>query len=350
MALPEQIRKQTEAVQELYKQLETSDSTGAPANDADGTATSTEQQDTNQQADESHVEGTAAQSTEVEQKPVDTGAEEDLPKDDFVQKYKTLQGMYNAEVPRLHSQNRDLQSRVQQMEQLLATLSAQTNSAPPATTEVQTFVTESDVADYGDSIEVMRRVSREETSSVMQKMSQIERLLQQLQTNVVPQVQNLAQKQAMSAEQQFWSGLTDMVPSWRDVNNDPDFQSWLLQVDPFTGVTRQTILEDAQRNLDVRRVGNFFTTWLENTGQANAAQDTQRRSPASELEKQVAPGRSRGTSTPTGSTAKTYSPQDIQKFFEDVRKGKYKSREAERDRIERDIFSAQKDGRIIANA
>ncbi len=136
MALPEQIRKQTEAVQELYKQLETSDSTGAPANDADGTATSTEQQDTNQQADESHVEGTAAQSTEVEQKLVDTGAEEDLPKDDFVQKYKTLQGMYNAEVPRLHSQNRDLQSRVQQMEQLLATLSAQTNSAPPATTEV----------------------------------------------------------------------------------------------------------------------------------------------------------------------------------------------------------------------
>lgn len=349
MALPEQIRKQDEAVQELYKQLNTGDNTGASNDGADGTA-AVEKPEPTRQADETRVEDTAAQSTDVEQNSVDTGAEEDLPKDDFVQKYKTLQGMYNAEVPRLHSQNRELQSRVQQMEQLLATISAQSNTAPPATTEAKTYVTESDVADYGESIEVMRRVSREETSSVMQKMSQIESLLQQLQANVVPQVQNLAHRQAMSAEQQFWSGLTDMVPTWRDVNNDADFQSWLLQVDPFTGVTRQTILEDAQKNLDVRRVGNFFTTWLEITGQANAAQNTQRRSSASELEKQVAPGRSRGTSTPTGSNAKMYSPNDIQKFFDDVRKGKYKGREAERDRIERDIFAAQKDGRIIANA
>ena len=351
MALPEQIRKQTEAVQELYKQLNTSDNTGTSANDeADGTAVAVEEQNTFRRADENAVQDTAAQSTEVEQRSVDTGAEEDLPREDFVQKYKTLQGMYNAEVPRLHSQNRELNSRVQQMEQLLATISAQPATAQTTAVESQPYVTEDDRENYGDSIEVMRRVSREELSTVTQKMSQIERMLQQFQSSVVPQVQNLTHRQAMTAEQQFWSGLTDLVPSWRDVNNDSEFQSWLLQIDPFTGVTRQTILEDAQKNLDVRRVGNFFNTWLEITGQASAAQNTQRKSPASELEKQVAPGRSRGTSTPTGSTAKTYSPADIQKFFEDVRKGKYKGREAERDRIERDIFSAQKDGRIIANA
>jgi hypothetical protein len=124
----------------------------------------------------------------------------------------------------------------------------------------------------------------------------------------------------------------------------------LLDVDPFTGVTRQTILEDAQKNLDVRRISKFFTAWLEMNGQANAAQDTQRKSPASELEKQVTPGRSRSASAPSGTNAKSYSPTDIQKFFEDVRKGKYKGKEAERDRLERDIFAAQKDGRIIANA
>ena len=46
-------------------------------------------------------------------------------------------------------------------------------------------------------------------------------------------------------------------------------------------------------------------------------------------------------------SAKTYSPKDIEKFFTDVRKGKYKGREDERARMERDIFAAQQEGRIV---
>jgi hypothetical protein len=196
----------------------------------------------------------------------------------------------------------------------------------------------------------MRRVTREELIPVAQKIAQIDRLLQQLQVNVVPQVKNLAQRQAMTAEQQFWADLGGMVPNWKDINDDEDFKTWLLEVDPLTGISRQTILEDAQNNLDVRRVGNFFKSWLEITGQANVAQNTQRNVSASELERQVAPGRGRSGGAPTGSTAKTYSPDDIRNFFNDVRQGKYKGREAERDRIERDIFAAQRDGRITVNA
>jgi hypothetical protein len=69
------------------------------------------------------------------------------------------------------------------------------------------------------------------------------------------------------------------------------------------------------------------------------------------LEKQVSPGRSRSTGTPASANqGKTYSPADIQKFFNDVRAGKYKGREPERSRIERDIFAAQRENRITANA
>lgn len=350
MAIPEQIRKQTEAVKELYEQRtdDTTQGTGTPDTQAEDSIV--EQPTTPAQADGRTERDNATQSSSNEQNVDDTDSEEDQPKDDFVQKYKTLQGMYNAEVPRLHTTNRELQSRVQQMEQLLATLSAQNNTAHQPAIEASPQVTDRDREEYGESIDVMRRVSREEVTPVLQKMGQIEKLLQQLQTNVVPQVQNLTHRQAMTAEQQFWSGLTEVVPNWRDVNNDPDFQSWLLDVDPFTGVARQTILEDAQKNLDVRRISKFFSTWLESTGQANAAQNTQRRAPASELEKQVTPGRPRSGSTPSGGKAKVYSPTDIENFFADVRKGKYRGKEAERDRIERDIFSAQKDGRIVANA
>jgi len=344
MALPEQIRKQTEAVQELYKQLNGDDNTGNEAV-ADDTDSSVENADDNNEADGDTGAVIAAQSDEAEHDSSDDKVQDET----VLQKYKTLQGMYNAEVPRLHQQNREMTQRVQQMEQLLATMSAQSQVAPKAPITAEKLVTDVDVEEYGDSIDVMRKVSREELHSVASRMAQIEQALKQMQTNIVPQVQNLTQRQHMGAEQSFWADLASAVPNYRDINNDDGFQNWLLQIDPLTGITRQTYLEDAQRSLDARRVISFFRTWLDETGQASVAQSTGRGS--SELEKQVAPGRSRSSGSAVASNkAKTYTPQDIQKFFNDVRAGKYKGKEKERDRIERDIFAAQREDRIVMNA
>lgn len=342
MALPEQIRKQTEAVQELYKQLNTDDSAGGNTDSQVSEPTVSEQS-----ADENLGPNTAAPAPANEQKP---GAD-NVPEETIVQKYKTLQGMYNAEVPRLHHQNKELQQRIQNMEQLLASISSSsTPASAPATATVDRLVTDKDVEEYGESLDVMRKVTREELASVAQRIAAIETALTQMKTQVVPQVQAVAQRQQMTAEQQFWADLSAGVPNFKQVNDNPDFQTWLIAADPLTGITRQTYLEDAQRALDSRRVVNIFRTWLESTGQAAVAHSTGN-TPSSELEKQVSPGRSRSTGTPASTNqAKNYSPQDIQKFFNDVRAGKYKGKEQERARIERDIFSAQREGRIVTNA
>lgn len=341
MALPEQIRKQTEAVQELYKQLNVGQDQGEEQTvPADDVAVVVEDSDADDVA-----AGNAAPSSVVEQKTGDDKATED-----FAQKYKTLQGMYNAEVPRLHQQNRELNQRVQQMEQLLASLSSQPAAQAEPAVQVAKLVTDKDVEEYGDSIDIMRKVSKEELGAAMQRLAQLEASLRQLQSNVVPQVQAVAQKQAVSAEQQFWSDLISAVPNWREVNDNTAFQSWLLDVDPLTGITRQTYLEDAQRALDARRVSAFFRTWLESTGQAAIAQPQGSATAKTELEKQVTPGRARSAGTPQTSKGKVYTPDDIKKFFNDVRSGKYKGREQDRDRIERDIFAAQRENRIQATA
>jgi hypothetical protein len=347
MALPEQIRKQTEAVQQLYEQLNSDANTGKLA---DGTVTPAENAASiSASADENPVSDAAAPSPVGEQKPGDVPNSEDPNSETYAQKWRTLQGMYNAEVPRLHQQNREMSQRVQHMEQLLASLSAQ-QTYTPAQPVVDKLVTDKDVEEYGESLDVMRKVSREELGSVAQRIAQIEQALRQMQTSVVPQVQAVAHRQQMTAEQQFWADLSGAVPNFRQVNDHPDFQSWLLQADPLTGITRQTYLDDAQRSLDAGRVANFFRAWLESTGQAAVAQSTVPAA-SSELEKQVSPGRSRSTGTPAASKqGKVYTPQDIQKFFNDVRQGKYKGREQDRDRIERDIFAAQRENRIQANA
>lgn len=349
MALPEQIRKQTEAVQELYKQLNgTDNNTGEGAPSADGTAASNDATPTPPQADDVTASNSATPSPDDNQKSGD----DNVPEDTVLQKYKTLQGMYNAEVPRLHQQNRDMQNRLQSMEQLIASMSSTQQAASIPAPVTEPLVSEKEVEEYGESIDVMRKVSREELVPMAQRLAKIESMLQQLQTNVVPQVQAVAHRQQMTTEQKFWSDLATAVPNWRDINDNDTFQAWLLDADPLTGITRQTYLEDAQRSLDAPRVSNFFRAWLETTGQAVGQSAGNTNTAASELEKQVTPGRSRGAGSPSSSanSGKMYSPQDIQKFFNDVRAGKYKGREQDRARIERDIFSAQRENRIIANA
>jgi len=117
MALPEQIRKQTEAVQELYKQLNGDENNGNEATPpADGNTSPPENTAQPAPADESAVSNNAAQPQGNEQTPSGTGQEDDPNSETYAQKWRTLQGMYNAEVPRLHSQNRELNGRVQQME------------------------------------------------------------------------------------------------------------------------------------------------------------------------------------------------------------------------------------------
>lgn len=337
MAIPEQVKKQTEAVQKLYEQLSADDNTGE---EADGTVAST--------ADDNFADETADPPAAVEQKAEGTK----VPDEDVLQKYRTLQGMYNAEVPRLHQQNREMAQRVQHMEQLLASLSAQQQQATEQKSEpvMERYITDTDVEEYGDSIDIMRKVSREELGAVAQRIARIEQMLQQVQTSVVPQVQNLTHRQNISAEQQFWADLAAMIPNFREINGNEGFQRWLLEADPLTNITRQTYLEDAQRNHDSRRVANFFYTWLEKTGQAPVAQSSGRVA-ASELEKQVVPGRSRSSGTPAATAStKVFTPQDIEKFYSDVRKGKYKGRDQERSRIERDIFAAQRENRIQMSA
>ena len=324
--LPKQVQKQSEAVQELYKELNSEQAQDESA-------------DVKEDADS--VEEQAVQS-----EPQEQVAAENQENETVEQRYKTLQGMYNAEVPRLHAEKRDMANRVSQLEQLLAGMQ-QPKTEPVPKAEAPKLITDADVEEYGDSIEVMRRVSKEETSAAEQKLKQLEKQIEALQTNVLPRVEQVAANQVKTSEQAFWSELSTTVPDWRDMNDNQDFQNWLLEIDPLTGISRQTYLEDAQRNLDVGRVTNFFNAWKGNNGSESNAQPNRKAQSSNELKKQVSPGKGKSSGKPQSNSNKTYSPDDIKSFFDDVRKGNYRNKEEERDRIERAIFAAQREGRIV---
>jgi hypothetical protein len=330
MSVPEQVRKQTEAVQQLYSDLNPSTESPKNGETAEVVAIAPQQSEANRV-----VEPVQAPAPDEQ----GAGAQDET----FEQKYRTLQGMYNVDVPRLNAENQALNSRLQSMEQLIATVQATPAAAPAAPTP--SSLTAEEVDEYGESIDIMRKVSQEVAGQYQQQIAALQDTVQRLQGQVVPRVEQIASQQAQSAEQNFWSTLSTQVPDWRAINDNQDFQSWLLETDPLSGLTRQTYLDDAQRNLDVTRVASFFSSWQSATGAALAQPN--RSASTSELEKQVSPGKSRsGGATPTGE-ARTYTPKDISAFFEKVRTGGFAGKEDERNNIERDIFAAQQDGRIV---
>ena len=346
MAIPKQVKRQSEEVQSLYAELN-EEPTEASAGLDSGEKVPEEKQ-AEASAEVPVKENTTTTSDSVEEQAAKSDAEEHSTadteelKDTWEQKYKTLQGMYNKEVPRLSSENRELGSRVSQLESLLGDLKKQ--QTPVQEAPVEKLITEDDVKEYGDSIDVMRRAAKEEVAGQLGRVAQLEKEIAELK-GVVPQVQQVKQQQKTTSEKQFWDVLNREVPNWNEINSNPDFQSWLLEVDPLTGISRQTYLEDAQRKQDAGRVINFFNTFAKVSGVDNSARDKSATQSA-ELQKQVAPKRGRA-GQPVNNDAKTYSPKDIEKFFTDVRKGKYKGREDERARMERDIFAAQQEGRIV---
>ena len=331
MAVPKQVRKQTEAVQQLYSNLnEPSEGSSVPDETPTNSVEATQQSDSANSAD-----GTASLPESVEQDSGDQGQS-------FEQKYKTLQGMFDSQVTQVHAQNRDLAGRVDQLQQLLSTMES-TPKEPVEPPAPVSLLSDDEKEEYGDSIDIMRKVSQEVAGNYEQQIKSLTGQVQQLQSALVPRVEHLAQQQTQTAEQTFWSELSNVVPNWREINDNQDFQAWLLEVDPLSGMPRQAFLEDAQRNLDARRAAGFFTSW------PGAQLPAQNASPtaSTELERQVAPGKGRSGPSPTSNTAKTYTKADIKKFFDDVRFGKFKGKEKERDAIEQDIFVAQREGRIV---
>ncbi len=261
------------------------------------------------------------------------------------QRHDTLQGKYNAEVPALNRQVRELSSQVQSLNTILANLQSQPKPEPtpaPAARK-QVEVPKEDTEAFGSElIDAARRWARAEVSGE----------LEELRTQVASVQQNAQRAQSSVAQQNVERVLDQQVPNWRTVNNEPEFLDWLRQVDPFSGQVRHDMLGVAYRNGDAARTAAFFNAFIAEhtvTGQpqrqpahtpdAGAGRPT--------LESMAAPGRATGQgSNGAPREARLWSPPEITAFYRDVNRGAYAGREAEKLRLERDIIAATTEGRV----
>jgi len=266
--------------------------------------------------------------------------------DRLEQKYRTLQGMHNADINRFRDQLTAANNAYYNLEQRLA----EVERAAHVPAEPTKYVTAEDEEEYGETLELMRRAAKEEAENIFRnreeaylaRIAQLEDDVDRVNNTVVPTVQDLSRMRIEQAEGNFWASINAQVPNWQTINNDQAFKDWLMSEDPLTGATRQQFLSQAQSELNASRVIKFFKEW-ERT--AAGGPTPAPRKPQEDLQQYVAPGTSRATA-PVDQTKKQWTREEISKFYQDSMMGKYNNRPEEKSRIEKDIFAAQAEGRI----
>lgn len=232
-------------------------------------------------------------------------------------RYKVLQGKYNSEVPRLSAENKELKTKLQDLEVQVEALK---NAKPP-----ESLVKPEEIEEYGEGlVDLARRIAKEEIATKQAEVDALKARIESL-TNVTTQ----------KVETDFFKSLTAMVPDWEQVNQDAKFLAWLDEYDELAGETRQSLLTKAEKSRDAERTAKFFTAYKK-ASSSWAAKATE------SLDQQVVPPTNKAPNTPP--SKKIWTRGEVSEFYARMRRGDVS--DADAIAIEADIMAAQVEGRI----
>lgn len=254
-----------------------------------------------------------------------------VPEETWEHKFRTLQGLFNKEVPQLQRQVKDLSGRYQEA------VSQLEKAAKPVEPPVTSTPDPRDVENFGeDMVAMVSRVTKNELGSLAKKFDTLITAFDSRLASVETNLKGTSETVAYTAEQTFLNNLTRSVPNWEQINADPAFHAWLAEEDPVLGSRRQTALTTAEQNLQGERVAAIF----------KAFGATRPVAPKSNpISKQVSPS-AVASAQPVAQEKQALSQQQVVEFYNAVRRGEYRGRETERAQAEAEINQALADGRV----
>ena len=332
MALPKQVQKQLDEVEELEKQLEAQgeEVKAKPEVKKKKTSKKAKAEDTEVEVtDDEPIEEPVA----VEATPANDSVEE--VSESFKQKYATLRGKYDAEVPRLHQQVKEL---TDQMNAIRHEAEAAKKAEAEKPKEKVSYVTDADREEYGDDlIDFQRRVAKEASQEYEDRFEQQAKVIEQLQ-------QQISNTGSQVGEVGFTQKLNALVPGFDQLDNDERWVAWLNEYDPMTRGPRRDQAQAAFNSGDAEAVAHYvglFRESVEPVANGKSDRDT-------ELEKQVTPSRSASTVTNKSSSknSKVYSERELNNAWTKIRtlntQGKYDDAE----KLEAELTAAYMEGRV----
>lgn len=258
---------------------------------------SARQQSAQQEQAQEQQQQQQAPSSQEQQKPDNAERENDPTY--WKNRFLTLQGKYNKEVPELS----------QQLAQANATIDSLNKQAKSGEDAIKRYLTDDEREEYGDLGELIERVLHRSEDS-----------RREVETS---------ERTQTDTRNSFVTELTSLAPDWEAKNTDDGFNDWLDDIDDLTGRQRRELLIEAHQVLNAKRVAAFFNAY-QGTHQAAATDEP---SPL--------PNNGNGVNHDLGNDAPVITQGFIKQFYTDKAQGRYKGREAEAAAIEKQIFASQ---------
>lgn len=320
MSLPQSVQAQVAAAAKHFDRVPENPEAAASTAEKAPDDEQNPQSDTEQPGTES-PEAQPAEKPKVEPKPESQDALY------WQHRFQVLQGKYNGELPALRKENEQLKLQIADRD---LRIQEQEQKAPASE---NSGITDEQLAhfkhEYGeDLITFIERMSQPKAATPVDTGN-----TQELQERI----DRLESDKQEDAQARFWVNLEQAVPSFRQVNTDPAFLQFLSQFDPQTGKQYQQALNQAQQSLDAKGVADVFKLYL---NQAAPKRQEKRTVP----DEQVEPRTTKAAPTPQAQGGKLWTGADITQFYRDKTAGRYSADEAQR--LEADIFAAQREGRV----
>jgi len=238
-------------------------------------------------------------------------------------KYNVLQGKYNAEVPRLHQELKQIREENNYLRGKLELL-------------------ENIVAQKGQSAQPMAENEDPDIKQLKEDFPEVYKAVEKLLAKTTQQV---ATKDEVKATEEkvnkvvtmsFYDQLTNLVPDWQALNQDPEFLAWLSEVEPYTGKTKHELMLMAYNEGSASKVAQFFNNFKK-------LKTPPPQQPVNNLSSMVSPPKGRAQSAPV-SNKPIFTEAQVTQFYVDKALGKIPKEDA--DRLDREIAMAFKEGRI----
>jgi DNA repair exonuclease SbcCD ATPase subunit len=245
-------------------------------------------------------------------------------------RYNTLRGKYDAEVPRLAKELREIKERNKALDEQIASLRTELQTAQakaPATPALDDLNLDPDLVAY---------IEQRAQAIAAQQM---EPMRQMVDESKADREARLAREQDEERKTRFLNELTEFVPDWQAFDKEPGFDAFLKQQDEATGSSRQDVLTSAARSYDVLGVARVFNRYRTVRAATPAAQQV-----IPDLSQQVVPSAS-GTAQVVAGDKKVLRASEVRKFYTDVSRGAIRDPERIKS-MQAEIETAQREGRI----
>ena len=307
MGLPKQVEEAADQAEEYIKGLNSEESSEA-----------TEESETEEET------ATTEDDTEDAKEEVDT----------FENKYKSLKGKYDAEVPRLHTELKELKENIfSKIEELSV------NREPEKTEDEPT-------QDYSDKLAAFKEEYGEDLMGYLDAYfdSKVQPTLDKhTKESITPlqdKITNVEDSQTNAAQVEFASYLNNNVNGdWQTAVGTPEFDAFLQKEDPNGMYTYGELMNKFNSDWDEVRMAKVFNQFF-----PEEKTEEKVNKGVSDKDALISPSRQTKTKAPEADNKIQWTEESIKQFEQDDRRGKFSSEESKE--LWDDLLAALGDNRI----